>query len=286
MNLETLAHLRRAVELPDLSATRYAAGKEIGRGGNGVVYQALDTVLDRHVALKVVAGPSQEARTTARLEHPGIVPVHDAGPLPDGRYYYAMRLIEGVRLDEFRAVTPSLAARLRVFLKILDPVAFSHSRGVVHRDLKPENIMTGKFGEVLVLDWGAAKTAASSADGVYAIGTEDFMAPEQARGIATPQSDIFSLGRILAYLTPEHGTPPALRAIAAKASAARPEDRYTTAADLAADIARFVDGEPVSAYRENVLERAARFARRHRFVLLVLAAYVVMRAMIFLAVRR
>ena len=287
MNFETLAHLRDVVQSPDLAGTRYVMEEEIGRGGNGVVYRGVDTALGRTVALKVMAaGESSEARITARLEHPGIVPVHEAGTLPDGRSYYAMRLVEGARLDEFRAGTASLPARLRVFLKILDPVAYSHSRGVIHRDLKPENIMTGKFGEVLILDWGAAKTAESSAGGAYAIGTQGFMAPEQARGVATERSDIFALGAILLWLTADLMAPKALRAIAAKASAAVAEDRYGTVEELAADVARFLDGDPVTAYRENVFERATRLANRHRFVVGLLLAYLAMRGMIFLALRR
>src|SRR5439155_21174166 len=93
----------------------------------------------------------------AGLEHPGIVPVHDLGVLPDGRVYYAMKLVRGKRLDEAAAIARDLFSLLRMFEKICDAVAFAHAHGVIHRDLKPQNIMVGPFGEVLVLDWGVAK---------------------------------------------------------------------------------------------------------------------------------
>ena len=138
----------------------------------GAVYLATDTELDRRVALKVldVADPAgqlaarlvQEARILARLEHPGVVPIHDVGKLPDGRLFYAMKYVDGERLDHFAQSEASLPERLRVFGKICEAVAFAHSRGVLHRDLKPQNIMVGAFGEVLVLDWGVAKVLGSS----------------------------------------------------------------------------------------------------------------------------
>src|SRR3954463_674433 len=156
---QVISHLPTVIDLPDLSSTRYRVIEEIGRGGMGVIYHAFDGVLQRSIALKVLNG-TQEARTLASLEHPGILPVHDAGVLPDGRTFYAMKLVQGTRLDRYRATTPSTSDRLRTFLRICEPVAFAHSRGVIHRDLKPENLMIGDFGEVLVLDWGIARPAA------------------------------------------------------------------------------------------------------------------------------
>src|SRR5689334_11542477 len=153
---------------PDLSGTRYEILAELGRGGMGIVYLARDTALDREIALKIVdrgaAGTrsdspdalAHEARILARLEHPGIVPVHDFGELLDGRVYYAMKRVRGDRLDRWLAAGHDLAERLAVFLRICDAVAFAHAHAVVHRDLKPENVMIGEFGEVLVLDWGIA----------------------------------------------------------------------------------------------------------------------------------
>ena len=102
-----LHHLREVVDLPDLNGTRYQLAEELGRGGLGAVYTARDSQLDRRVALKVMdAAWAGEARLIARLEHPGIVPVYDAGTLPDGRAFYAMKLVAGERADRFVAGNP------------------------------------------------------------------------------------------------------------------------------------------------------------------------------------
>jgi len=267
-----LDHLRDVTTTPDLAGTRYEIEREIGRGGMGVVYRARDTQLDRTVALKVIeAGPPDEPRTLARLEHPGLVPVYDSGTLPDGRTYYAMRLVEGKRLDDFLRNESALPARLRAFEKICEAVAFAHDRGVVHCDLKPQNVMTGAFGEVFVMDWGIANTQVPGA------GTPPYRCPEAER---TPRSDIYSLGRMLEDLGP---LPRALASVAARAAALNPEARYATAQELAADVARFLDGLPVSAHREKVVERVARFGRKNHVLLLLLATYLVVKfALIFL----
>jgi len=207
-----------------------------------------------------------------RLEHPGLVPVYDSGILPDGRAYYAMRLVTGQRLDDFLRAEPSLPARLRVFEKICDAVAFAHDRGVVHCDLKPGNIMTGSFGEVFVMDWGIANRAAA--------GTPGYRAPEST---PTPRSDIFSLGRILQ----EFGAlPRPVAAIAARASAADPALRYTSVPELAAEVVRYLDGLPVAAYRATPVEAAVRFARRNSVLLLLLATYLVVKFALVLLFRR
>lgn len=264
-----LHHLRQAADRPDLTATRYELQDEIGRGGIGVVYRARDTLLDRDVALKVLdAGdvPDAEAATLARLEHPGIVPVYDAGELPDGRRYYAMRLIRGRRLDEFIRHEPALPARLRVFLKVCDAVAFAHSQGILHRDLKPQNIMTGEFGQVFVLDWGLG-------------GTPRYMPPESAE-TSRERYDIFSLGRVLEDIKKEEAAAP-LAAIAARATAPEPAHRYPSVANLAADIVRYLDHQPVTAYQETLWERTARVTHRNQAILLLLAAYLIVKFALF-----
>src|SRR5580765_675311 len=150
---------------PDVTGTRYELVSVLGRGGMGVVYLARDTALDRDVALKIFdrpPGEANEARLIARLEHPGIVPVHDFGELPDGRLFYAMKLVRGDRLDRWMAAGRDISERLGVFLRVCEAVAFAHAHGVIHRDLKPENVMVGEFGEVLVLDWGIARELQNS----------------------------------------------------------------------------------------------------------------------------
>src|SRR5436853_5353984 len=162
-----LERLREGAEAPDLAGTRYRLLERIARGGMGVVYAAEDENLQRRVALKVLDAPGtdgdlanrlvREARVLARLEHPGIVPVHDVGTLADGRVFYTMKFVEGRRLDQHVESVASLPDRLRLFLRICDSVGFAHARGVLHRDLKPANIIVGAFGEILAMDWGLAK---------------------------------------------------------------------------------------------------------------------------------
>ena len=304
----TVAHLRRVAGWPDLGETKYRVVGELGRGGMGTVYLAEDTALGRRVALKVVATAAsapeaaermlREARILAGLEHPGIVPVHDAGALPDGRVFYAMKRVDGLRLDAL-AGTLALAERLRIFRRICEAVAFAHARGVIHRDLKPENVMVGSFGEVLVMDWGVAKVlsdpaspgspaaggATGTADGTV-IGTPDYMAPEQAEGAVErtgPRADVFALGGILGFLLrPEPSPPRPLSAVIAKAKARLPEDRYATAGELSAEIARYLEGERVLAHEEGVFERAGRVFARYRAAILLVAAYLVVRTLILL----
>jgi serine/threonine protein kinase len=242
---KALERLREGGDEPDLAGTRYRLLERVARGGMGVVYAAQDQMLARRVALKVLDVPipggdlalrlNREARVLARLEHPGIVPVHDVGTLADGRVFYAMKFVEGQRLDKHIESVLSLPDRLRLFLRICDSVAFAHARGVLHRDLKPTNVMVGAFGEVLVMDWGLAKivrdpaqpeapadpdatifqapgahpgepdtTQASAVTGHGTIlGTPGYMSPEQARGDIAhldQRSDIFSLGALLCFL--------------------------------------------------------------------------------------
>lgn len=265
-----LDHLRAVVDELDLSGTRYEAGPLIGKGGMGVVYRVRDRLLDREVALKVIDEGYEEARTLAKLEHPGIVPIYDAGTLADGRGYCVMRLVDGRPLERFEG----LAECLSVAGKICEAVGFAHSQGVIHRDLKPENILIGKFGQVMVLDWGIALWAGEP--GARA-GTRRYMAPEQTVDVRT---DIFALGVLLEEILPA-GSPRPLLAIAAKAHATEPEARYQEVAELAEDLRRFQDQLAVSAYEESLWERGLRFVSRNRVLLLLLASYVLVRILLF-----
>jgi serine/threonine protein kinase len=289
---EAVSRLRAAADRPDLTGTRYEIRREIGRGGMGTVYEADDAFLERPVALKVLTLESsdgglaerllREARVMARLEHPGLVPVHDAGTLPDGRVFYAMKLVRGARLDEYAGKGSSTADRLAVFRKICDTVAFAHAAGVLHRDLKPENVMIGAFGEVLVLDWGVARRAEDPAEpGGTVLGTRAYMAPEQAAGrvdLVDERADVYSLGAILEDLLPEAPRP--LKAISRKAKAADAANRYASVAELSDEVGRFLDGESPAAHREGPVERVGRFYRRYRVAILLLLAYLAMRALL------
>ena len=316
----------RGSEAPDLSGTRYKVRNLVARGGMGAIYAAEDEKLFRRVALKVLDTPDangnlssrlmREARVLAQLEHPGIVPVHDVGVLPDGRVYYTMKFVEGLRLDQYITRLDSLPQRLRLFLRLCDAVAFAHSRGVVHRDLKPANVMVGSFGEVLVVDWGLAKilrehdltldetalissqkaetendsTQSSVITGHGTVmGTPGYMSPEQARGETVridARSDIFSLGALLKFIALGGGQrksaalPRPLLAICAKAMAESPNARYASVSELAIELSRYMDGLTVSAYSENALERLARFYKHHQVAILLITAYLIMRALV------
>jgi len=323
---KAVARLREAEAPPDFSATRYILREFLARGGMGAVYLAQDQLLDRRVAIKILdaADPdgalaerlTKEARVLAQLEHPGIVPVHDAGTLPDGRVFYVMKFVEGARLDQFLAGVPFLPERLRFFLRVCEAVSFAHSRGILHRDLKPGNVMIGAFGEVLVMDWGLAKFLSTSStenseaatvrvaslpnaiesgehqtagtqDGTV-MGTPGFMSPEQASAKSSDvdeRSDIFSLGKLLEFTATLAAnrnpirTPRALQAICDKAAAPDAALRYGKVAALAEDVSRFLDNVPVSAYRENFLERAVRFYHRYQAAILLIAMYLLMRTL-------
>jgi len=279
----TLAHLLTVAELPDFSATRYRLVREVGRGGMGVVYEADDLALERRVAIKVLAtelsSPEaaermrSEARVMAKLEHPGIVPLHDVGELPDGRVFYAMKLVKGRTLQ-----ITDRPSTLRLFLRVCEAVAFAHARGVVHCDLKPENVMLGEFGEVLVMDWGVANTTIA--------GTRGFMAPEQERGAPpAPAADVFALGAMLRAMLPGK-LPRPLAAICTKAMASEAAERYATASELGEDVVRYLDGAPLVAYRENVVERTGRWLARNRALVAVVLAYLVMRAAVLFFFKR
>jgi serine/threonine protein kinase len=232
------------------------------------VYAAWDTQLERLVALKVMdAEWAGEARLIARLEHPGIVPVYEAGVLADGRAFYAMKLVDGTRADHFVAGNPPLGERLRVLARVGEALGYAHSCGALHRDLKPQNIMVGRFGEVYVMDWAVEGVA----------GTPAFRAPEEA---ADERSDVFAFGALLEYMLP-HGSPLPLRAIAAKAMSARPEDRYAGVAGVLREIERFQEGLAVEAYAENPWERVRRFARSNEVLLWLVAAYAAVKFLLF-----
>jgi serine/threonine protein kinase len=284
--------LRAVAELPDFGGTRYRIVRELGRGGMGVVYEAEEFELRRHVAVKVLAtelvsreGAEQmrdEARVVAKLEHPGIVPIHEVGTLADGRVFYAMKLVRGHRLDKVSGTEHEL---LRVFLRICEAVGFAHANGVVHRDLKPENVMVGEFGEVLVMDWGVATSLGNDDPRRVIAGTCGYMAPEQERGGAVDAStDVFALGAILRGMLDDRPSR-LLSAICAKACAEDQSNRYRDARELAADVTSYLDGERLTAYRENVVERISRWLDRNRALVAVVVAYLVMRTIVALWIR-
>jgi serine/threonine-protein kinase len=312
---DKLNYLRAVVTTPDFSSTKYTFIKELGRGGMGTVYLTEDRELNRLVAIKVLSVPEvtedlrnrmiREAQIIARLEHPGIVPVHDVGVLPDGRVFYAMKYVRGSRLDEYAAQDVSLGDRLRKFQAVCDAVAFAHAHGVIHRDLKPQNIMIGSFGEVLVLDWGVAKILTKpstdhtdefvhfvngfNTSAGTIIGTRDYMSPEQARGETSEldeRADVYSLGAVLQFLLKDQPKrSKAAEAVCLKARATARDDRYSSAAELSAEIGRLLDAQPVSAYQESAIEKVSRWVSKNRFLVLLVLAYLLMRIILVLTSR-
>jgi len=208
---------------------RYELGALLGSGTTGEVYLAHDRNFERDLAIKFMRKERvgdrtkllefiQEARVTARLEHPNILPVYDVNFARGGQIYFTMRRAEGLTLlQALRAaaagqpapVIAGIRERIGIFMKLCDAVAYAHSRGVIHQDIKPGNIMLGQFGEVLLVDWGtAASSCDQSASGRKLRGTPAYMAPEQARRErADERSDVYCLGATFFHmLTLRHPT--------------------------------------------------------------------------------
>ena len=202
----------------DRSFGRYTVVKQLAAGGMSTIHAVHDSHLDRRLAMKTLpaekTGPDRlarfvnEVRTTGRLDHPGILPVHDVGVDTEGQAYFTMQLVEGWTLAEVLDGTAGDGAWpptrvVNALLRACEAVAFAHSKGIVHRDLKPSNVMVGRFGEVFVMDWGVAfdPLGAGSAElGERIVGTPHYMSPEQAGGVDAPvgsRSDVYSMGAIL-----------------------------------------------------------------------------------------
>ncbi len=234
-------------EVIQLETDHYEVLGELGKGAMGEVHIARDVVLRRKVALKSILPHMQqnsslysrflgEMQITAQLDHPSIVPVYGVENGPSGQLAYAMKLVQGIELDQLLSETRkkiesgapldgphSLESRLETFLKVCDAIAYAHERGVVHRDLKPANIMIGRFNEVYVMDWGIAKLVGQSGSPMDStvevfdsrgndlrhtartrvgstIGTPMYMSPEQAAGKVDQldgRSDQYALGLML-----------------------------------------------------------------------------------------
>src|SRR5437016_5510297 len=201
----------------------YELLEQIGRGGQGVVFRARQKSLNRIVALKVI-GLGQwatkahlkrfrlEAEAAAKLEHPGIVPIHDVGER-DGSCYFSMKFIEGGQLDEVVRRTPiSIREAAELIAKVARTVHYAHEHGILHRDIKPGNILLDRNGEPHLTDFGLARLveADSTVTGTLEVlGTPSYMAPEQAAGnnaAVSSDTDVYGLGAVLYQLLT--GQPP------------------------------------------------------------------------------
>jgi Tfp pilus assembly protein PilF len=273
-----------AVTLPVVARESYAVEGEFARGGMGRILSARDRRLGRSVALKELQAESgseaarfvREALVTARLQHPAIVPIYEAGRWPDGAPFYAMKLVSGRSLDALIRAAGGLPERLALLphlLAVAEAVAYAHSQRVIHRDLKPANVLVGAFGETVLLDWGLAKdlaqpdspadpaardrAPASSGDTVdgSVLGTPAYMPPEQARGAAVDErADVYALGAMLYYLLvgapPHSGT--TVQEVLAAAATKRPAPvaarEPEAPADLVAIVQKAMDPEPEHRY--------------------------------------
>ncbi len=217
-------------------AERYKYVREIARGGMGRIVEAFDLDLGREIAIKenliddpgLVCRFEREALITARLQHPAIVPIYEAGKLPGGDPYYTMRFLRGRSLESAIAEIKSVRERLELLghmTAAADAMAYAHSRSIIHRDLKPLNVLVGEFGETVVIDWGLAKDMTTRSEepdlpvGPYRsskpgetaagtiFGTPAYMPPEQARGeVVDQRADVYALGAMLHHVLA--GEPP------------------------------------------------------------------------------
>lgn len=227
-------HARSHEPMP-VGADRFVASDELGRGGMGVVFSAVDRQFNREVALKRLRDgmldPSSvdrfatECLITGNLSHPGIPAVYERGEV-DGTPFYAMQRVQGRTVDEVLRTAETLEQRLTLvpaLSRVAQTLAYAHSHGVIHRDIKPSNIVIGAYGETFVLDWGIAKVRGLAADSAVTsaaaehgnhstrvgqvVGTPAYMSPEQADGRVNAideRTDVFALGALLYHILTGH----------------------------------------------------------------------------------
>ncbi len=323
--LESIGRPHRQAELPPAAGDgpdAWAAGaigslsdfqiiREIGRGGMGVVYEAVQLSLNRPVALKVLpalplADPSRlrrfqaEAVVAAALNHPHIVPVHAVGAV-SGVHFFAMQLIERDKDFECRTRKPDAREVAELGRQAAEALSYAHTHEVIHRDIKPTNLLIDRSGWLRIADFGLAlrpESIETTASGLL-VGTLRYMSPEQivgGRKQIDHRVDIYSLGATLyewlarcpafdgedrielleriartepARLRRIDATiPHELETIVHKAMSKSPSDRYATAGELAEDLARFINKEPIVARPPGVFQRAAKWTSRHKQVVL------------------
>ena len=328
-----------ALTLPTIDRSLYDVEAIVGHGGMGQVLRATDRRLGRVVAIKEVVSRvhqerlEREAQVTAKLQHPAIVPIYEAGKWPNGNAFYTMRLVAGETLAKEIKTKKTFETRLGLLsnvVSVVDALAYAHAQGVIHRDLKPQNILVGEFGETVVIDWGLAKElggppANSSHEDESPdtdrsragyggenltrvgeiLGTPGFMAPEQAAGAAADErSDVYALGAILYTVlagqppywdtdskassdqlveitikrpptnieTLAPSVPSDLAAIVTRAMNPEPGDRFMNAQAMASELHRFEAGRLLESRNYSVWERTWRWVQKHRALVGVVAA--------------
>jgi len=282
---------------------RYTVMESLGEGSTGAVYRAYDPELQRFIALKVIHQWRlvddnalkrfiHEARTTARLQHPSIVPVHEIGRLQDGRIFFTMQQVRGRTLAEALHLLhaagdegPTQRDLILVLQRVAEAIAFAHSNDVIHRDLKPDNVMLGDFGEVYILDWGIAQLIGDERPEGWSPhgGTPDYMAPEQAIGPTLPigpAADIYALGSILfeifigrppilgladiarhsAESSDGDGIPKGLEDLLRRTLSPDPRTRYTDAAEVLKALRQWLEQQALWAQSTALISDASDLA--------------------------
>ena len=301
----------------------YELLEQIGRGGQGVVFRARQKSLNRTVALKII-GLGQwatkahlkrfrlEAEAAARLEHPGIVPIHEVGER-DGSCYFSMKFVEGGQLDEVARREPMpIRPAVELIAKVARTVHYAHEHGILHRDIKPGNILLDAKGEPHLTDFGLARLVESESSVTQTLdvlGTPSYMAPEQAVGNNTAVSsttDVYGLGAVLYQLLT--GQPPFaggttyetirllldteprqprllnpkidrdLSTICLKCLEKDPKRRYPSALALAEDLGRWLKHEPIVARHTGVFTRGRKWVQRNPTSALLVACVVALAA--------
>ena len=286
----------------------YELLEQVGRGGQGIVFRGRQKSLNRIVALKVIglgrwATEAHlkrfrlEAEAAARLEHPGIVPIHEVGER-DGSCYFSMKFVEGGQLDEVARREPMPIRRaVELIAKVARTVHYAHEHGILHRDIKPGNILLDKKGEPHLTDFGLARLVESESSVTHTLdvlGTPSYMAPEQAVGnnaAVSSVTDVYGLGAVLYQLLT--GQPPFaggttyetirllcdteprqprllnpkidrdLSTICLKCLQKDPKRRYSSALALAEDLERWLKHEPIQARRTGFFTRGQKWIQRN-----------------------
>jgi TolB-like protein/tRNA A-37 threonylcarbamoyl transferase component Bud32/Flp pilus assembly protein TadD len=286
----------------------YELLEEIGRGGQGVVFRARQKSLNRIVALKVISLGQWaskvhlkrfrlEAEAAAKLEHPGIVPIHEVGER-DGSCYFSMKFVEGGQVDEVARREPMPIRRaVELIANVARTVHYAHEHGILHRDIKPGNILLDAKGEPHLTDFGLARLVESESsvtNTLEVLGTPSYMAPEQAVGnnaAISSVTDVYGLGGVLYQLLTGHppfaggttyetiklllDTEPRqprlwnpridrdLSTICLKCLEKDPNRRYSSALALAEDLERWLKHEPIDARRVGLITRGGKWVRRN-----------------------
>ncbi len=283
----------------------YIRTELLGKGGFGEVWRAWDTKLSRWIALKILhqQDPDQqkrlvrEAQTAASLSHPNIAAIYQVGDV-DSRSFIALQLVDGRTLETVPRHDPRELARILRDASLA--VAHAHERGIIHRDLKPANIMVARDGRVFVMDFGIARDinvrSSLSVSGIV-MGTPAYMSPEQTRGERVDaRSDVWSLGvtlyEVLAGHPPFRATnvmslldeiardepaplPGDLGTIALACLEKDPDRRYASAAALALDLTRWLNGEPIAASAPSLVHRARKWIARRAVLVAISAAVLI-----------